>query len=339
MRNVAIKASVASASVDVSGATGTPGDKLAFAADAPKVQELRGLLVKYAGIAIPETIAGALQVRGTHHQRARRKRTGSRRCAAAAWNGGRLGSVATLDATGKIAAGGLTLDPTANATRALGFKVAATRIRIPQGEFATLAADATGTLAQHTANIALTGEGVDGHARFAGAFHDLGTPALSWSGSLDALDNRGAFAMKLEAPAQIEWTHDQLHVGSARLQVAEGRADLEDLRWDAGKLSTRGAFEGIPLTALLRIAGLRPPLASTLVIAGDWSVAATPQLNGTVHVRRERGDLFGTEGTSETPTAWRWASRRSKRRRVSRTTMSPPPPRCARSAPGTPTPR
>ena len=107
--------------------------------------------------------------------------------------------------------------------------------------------------------------------------------------------------MKLEAPAQIEWAHDQLHVGSARLQVAEGRADLEDLRWDAGKLATRGAFEGIPLTALLRIAGLRPPLASTLVIAGDWSVAATPQLNGTVHVRRERGDLFGTEGTGETP--------------------------------------
>ena len=180
MRNVAIKATVASASVDVSGATGTPGDKLAFAADAPKVQELRGLLVKYAGIAIPETIAGALQVRGTITSEPGGNGLDlTLRGRGLEW--GRLGSVATLDATGKIAAGGLTLDPTANATRALGFKVAATKIRIPQGEFATLAADATGTLAQHTANIALTGEGVDGHARFAGAFHDLGTPALSWS--------------------------------------------------------------------------------------------------------------------------------------------------------------
>ena len=299
MRNVAIKATVASASLDVSGATGTPGDKLVFAADAQKIQELRGLLVKYAGIAIPETIAGALQARGTLTS----EPGGNGLDLAVHGRGlewGRLGVVATLDATGKIAAGGLTLDPTANATRALGFKLAATGIRIPQGEFASLAADGTGTLAQHTANIALSGEGVDGHARFTGGFRDLGTPALSWSGSLDALDNRGALAMKLEAPAAIEWTHDQLHVGSTRLQVAEGRADLVDLRWDAGKLTTRGAFEGIPLTALMRVAGLRPPLASTLVIAGDWSVAATPQLNGTVRVRRERGDLFGSEGTSET---------------------------------------
>ena len=112
------------------------------------------------------------------------------------------------------------------------------------------------------------------------------------SASLDALDNRGALAMQLEAPAAIEWAHDRLHIGAARLRVAEGHADLGDLRWDGGKLTTRGAFDGIPLTALLRFAGVRSPLASTLVIAGDWSVAATPLLNGVVHVRRERGDLY-----------------------------------------------
>ncbi len=325
MRNVAIKATVASASVDVSGATGTPGDKLAFAADAPKVQELRGLLVKYAGVAIPETIAGALQVRGTITSEPGGNGLDlTLRGRGLEW--GRLGSVATLDATGKIAAGGLTLDPTANATRALGFKVAATKIRIPQGEFATLAADATGTLAQHTANIALSGEGVDGHARFAGGFHDLGTPALSWSGSLDALDNRGALAMKLEAPAQIEWAHDQLHVGSARLLVAEGRADLEDLRWDAGKLATRGAFEGIPLTALMRIAGLRPPLASTLVISGRLvGCRDTATQWHRSRAARTRRPVRNGRNELKRPTAWRWASRRSKRRRVSRTTTSPPP--------------
>jgi translocation and assembly module TamB len=206
-----------------------------------------------------------------------------------------LGSVGKIDAKVTIAPGGLTIDPVANATRALGLTLSATGISIPQGEYAKLAAGATGTLAHHTANIALTGEGADGHARFTGGFRELGTPAFSWAGSLDALDNRGALAMHLEAPAVIEWARDQLHIGSARLQVAEGRADLDDLRWDDGKLTTRGALSGIPLTALLRAAGVRSPLASTLVIAGDWSVAATPQLNGVVHVRRERGDLFGTE--------------------------------------------
>ncbi len=213
LRNVAINAAIASASLDVSGATGTPGDKLAFAADAQKIQELRGLLVKYAGIAIPESIAGALQVRGTLTSEPGGNGLDlTVRGRGLEW--GRLASVASLDATGKIAAGGLTLDPAANATRALAIKLSATKIRIPQGEFAALAADATGTLAQHTANIALSGEGVDGHARFAGGFRDLGTPAFAWSGSLDALDNRGALAMRLQAPAAIEWAHDQLHVGS-----------------------------------------------------------------------------------------------------------------------------
>ena len=77
--------------------------------------------------------------------------------------------------------------------------------------------------------------------------------------------------------------------------------ELGELRWESGKLATRGAFDGIPLTALMRTAGVRSPLASTLVIAGDWSVAATPLLNGVVHVRRERGDLFGTESLTATP--------------------------------------
>ena len=261
---------------------------------------MRGLLVKYSGVAVPESIAGELQVSGTF-----RSEPGgngldlSLHGSSLQW--GRLGSVGTIVATATIAAGGLTIDPTANATRALGLTLAATKISIPQGEFAKLAADATGTLAHHTAHFALTGEGVEGHARLTGGFHELGTPAVSWAGSLDALDNRGTFAVQLEAPATIEWAREHLHIGAAHLQVAEGRADLEDLRIDAGKIATRGAFGGIPLNALMRVAGVRSPLSTTLVIAGDWSVAATPQLNGIVHVRRERGDLFGTEGTGAAP--------------------------------------
>ncbi len=300
MRDVAVKIGVASATLAVTGATGTPGDKLTVAADAPKIEELRSLLVKYLGVPVPESIAGAVHVRGTFTS----EPGGNGLDLAVHGNAlqwGRLGSVGTIDAKATIAAGGLTIDPAANATRALGLTLAATRISIPQGEYAMLAADATGTLAHHIANIALAGEGADGHARFTGGFRELGTPAFSWAGSLDALDNRGALAMQLEAPAVIEWARDHLHIGSARLRVAEGRADLDDLRWDSGKLETRGALSGIPLAALLRAAGVRSPLTSTLVIAGDWSVAATPQLNGVIHVRREHGDLFGTESLSAAP--------------------------------------
>ena len=261
---------------------------------------MRSLLVKYPGIAVPETIGGVLEVRGSFTS----EPGGNGLDFAIHGSGlqwGKLRSIGTLEATAAIAAGGLTMDATANATRALKLTLAATRLSLPQGDFAMLAADASGTLAHHVVDVALSGEGVDGHARFTGGFRDLGTTAFSWAGSLDALDNRGALAMQLEAPTVIEWARDQLHVGSARLRVAEGRADLGDLRWDDGKLTTHGAFGGIPLTALLRVAGVQLPLSSTLVIAGDWSVAATPRLNGVVHVRRESGDLFGSENMTAAP--------------------------------------
>ena len=299
LRDVTAKLAVSSATVAVSGAAGTSGDKLRFTVDAPKVAELRSLLVQQLHVPVPETIAGALHVRGVFTSE-----PGGNGLDVEAhgtslqW--GKLGLAGSVDATATIAPGGFTLDPIANANRAIGLSLTATKLNLAQGEFAKFSANATGTIAHHTAQFALTGEGADGHASFTGGFRDLGAPTLSWAGSLDALDNRGAYAMHLEAPAAIELSRDHLHVGAARLQVAEGRTDLEDLRWDAGKIATRGAFGGIPLAALTRIAGTRSPLSSTLVIGGDWSVAATPQLNGVVHVRRERGDLFGTESSTAT---------------------------------------
>ena len=65
-----------------------------------------------------------------------------------------------------------------------------------------------------------------------------------------------------------------------------------------GRIDTRGSFTGIPVASLARLAGQQLPLKSTLVIGGDWSVAATPRLNGTLNVRREQGDLFATDSAT-----------------------------------------
>ncbi len=300
LRNVAANVVVASATFSASGAAGTPGDKLTFAADAAKVQELRGLLVKYGHLAVPETIAGALHIKGTLSS----EPGGNGLELDVHGNGLRWGTLlraGTLDARAAIAAGGLTLDPAVNAARTIGLTLGATQLSAPQGDVAAFSVDAVGTLAHHTATFAFAGEGFDAHVRFAGGLANPGASTLAWAGTLDTLDNRGDYAMRLEAPAQIEWTREHFHMGAARLRVAEGRVDLDDLRWDAGKLATRGAFDGIPLTVVTRLAGIKSPLASTLVIGGDWSLAAAPQLNGVVHVRRERGDLFGTETVSQQP--------------------------------------
>jgi translocation and assembly module TamB len=296
-RNVAIKANVASASFSIAGAVGTPGDKLTFTADSARIEELRGVLAKHAGFAIPATIAGALHIRG-----ALQNETGGNgldldvRGERVQW--GNLLAAGTVQATAAIAPGGVTLDPVANATRALRVSLVATRVSVPQGDFAALSAEAAGTMANHTARFAVAADGVDAHASVAGGLHGLGTSSLSWSGSLETLDNRGTTALQLEGSVPIEWARDHLHVGAARLRVAEGRANLDDLRWDAGKLSSRGAFNAVPLTALTALSGVKSPLASSLVLAGDWSIAASPQLNGVVRIRRENGDLYGSESAT-----------------------------------------
>jgi len=299
VRNVAANVAIASATFSVSGAAGTPGDKLSFTADSRRIEELRGVLVRYGRVAVPEEIAGALHVRGALTS----EPGGNGLEFDIGGNGVQWGTLlhaGRIDAHAAIAPGGLTIDAAANATRAVRVALSATGLRIPQGEFASISVNGEGTLAHHTATFAVTGEDVDAHARFTGGL-DTRAPTLAWAGSLDTLDNRGAYAMQLEAPAAIEWSHDHLQVDAAHLRVAEGRADLENLRWDAGKLATRGAFSAIPLSALTHLFGVKSPLASTLVMAGDWSIAAAPKLNGVVHVRRERGDLYGTESMALEP--------------------------------------
>ena len=303
LRNVAAKFTIASATATATGGVGTPGDKLAFTADVGKMSDLRALLAKHAPFTVPDTLTGTLHLRGQFTS----EPGGNGLDLDAQGTGVQWGTLlraATVDLKTKIGSGGLSLTPAANASRTMKLTLAATKVVVPQGELATFTADANGTLAQHTVAFALSAENIDAKLRFAGGLREPGaasTTTPTWAGTLEALENRGTYAIKLDAPAPIEWSRDRMHIGTAQLQFADGHAKLEDLRWEDGKLSTRGAFDSVPLAALARLAGARLPLHSTLIINGDWSIAATPLLNGMIHVRRERGDLYATEGGSDLP--------------------------------------
>ena len=301
LRDVAVQLVVASAALTLKGNAGNPGDRLAGTVDVESLSDLRPTLVKYAGVPVPEGTAGTVHLRATlasEHGGYGLEFDG---------NGmdlqwGKMQRVASLHAKASIGTGGFALDPAVNADRTVKFAVAARNVHMPQGDFASLAIDATGTLAHHTANLSVTGEGVDARVTVTGGMQTLaGTTGRAWGGTIDALDNRGTLALSLAAPTPVEWSADRLHVGAAHLRIAEGRADLADFLWDNGKLTTRGAFSDMPVSALFRLAGRKPPLATTLVIAGDWSLAATPRLNGTLHIARERGDVYGTDTATLAP--------------------------------------
>src|SRR6185437_8415656 len=48
-------------------------------------------------------------------------------------------------------------------------------------------------------------------------------------------------------------------------------------------------------------AGQALPLASTLTLQGEWSLAASPRINGTLAIRNQRGDLHASDPESPSP--------------------------------------
>ena len=84
----------------------------------------------------------------------------------------------------------------------------------------------------------------------------------------------------------------KVRIGEAHLTVAEGTVDIDEFVWDEGKVTSGGRFASVPVATVARLAGRPLPLLSTLTLGGEWSLAATPKLSGTVSVHREEGDLW-----------------------------------------------
>lgn len=299
IRDAQIDVKLGSAALAARGSAGSAGDRLELAIDAPRLAEIAPLLPA----AVPRPLAGTLRARitlsGLAPDRAGIDLT-------AHGEGLRIGpalAVATLDARIAIAASDAAGPVAPAGARSVGGDVAATGIVTPAGTFARARVRADGTLAQHRATLAFTGEDLDVDVNARGGIGDPAADpaAFVWSGTIDALDNRGPWALRLASPAPVEIGRDRVRVGTTRIEVADGSVDLASLEWNAGRLATSGAFAGVPVATLARMAGYPLPFVSTLTLAGDWSLASTPRLNGTITVRREHGDFFLAPGTIVAP--------------------------------------
>ncbi|MCC7325889.1 MAG: translocation/assembly module TamB domain-containing protein [Burkholderiales bacterium] len=303
-KNIGMNLKLGASTLTLSGAIGTSADTLAFNVDIRNAAELRPLLARYSGIAVPEKLAGALRARGSVEGDWRSPGlTVDVHARQLLW-GAKLGA-ATLDVSAK-AARGIGADGTiALDARPLTLSLAATELVLPGAELATLRATANGTLARHQVTIAATSADFDLTAGFAGgivhAKHADGSSDVGWKGSVESLANRGAYAFRLESPATLAYGADRFEIGAARMSVADGRAELRNLVVDDGRVSTQGSFTGIPVASIARLAGTPLPFASTLELGGEWSLAATPRLNGTVEIRRERGDLYTSDSATLQP--------------------------------------
>ncbi|MEP7182111.1 MAG: translocation/assembly module TamB domain-containing protein [Betaproteobacteria bacterium] len=290
VRDASVDLKLATATLQARGSFGHIGDRLDFAIDAPQLADVAPL----AGARAPARLAGRLVATGHVDGTFADPGFGVEARGASL----QIGAIAlgSLDLRASLAAGG-------NAElreRPLSIAATAARLTTTAGAYATATARIDGTLAHHTATLTLVGEGVDADARLDGGVTGDGT-ARTWAGTLAALQNRGGWATSLAAPARVELAAGRARIDDARLAIADGTMQIATLAWDAGRVTTRGVFAGVPLAALARLAGSTLPLRSTLILGGDWNVAAAPRLNGAVAVHRERGDLFaGAGGDADT---------------------------------------
>lgn len=176
---------------------------------------------------------------------------------------------------------------------------------------------ASGTAGNHTIQLAAANPDFDAGTKLHGSF-----AGDSWTGSLDALQNKGRFALALQAPAPLRITGrkgegvaglahpEQLALGSATIGMPEGSLHIDMLEKDGLRWRSKGSAAGVNAGYLAQLSDTwRRNVASTMTLGGDWSIdlaapaakGAAPALDGYLHVFREKGDITITGGERPIP--------------------------------------
>jgi translocation and assembly module TamB len=151
----------------------------------------------------------------------------------------------------------------------------------------TLRLNASGSRSAHTLTLAARNDSLDAQLELAGGWNTQ----RGWEGTLRTLQNRGRFALALQAPAALRWHDEQLALSNAILRLPEGRIALQSLEKDGASWRSRGQAAGVPLAYLAQFSKtLRDNLDSNLTLGADWSLDAGSSVNGSLRVFRERGD-------------------------------------------------
>ena len=144
----------------------------------------------------------------------------------------------------------------------------------------------SGSLARHEMAIAARGRDVDLLAELRG-----GWGAQGWAGELRSAMNRGAYPLRLAAPAAFTFSREHFQLGRFEALLGEGRLLVEDLRWAPGAFASRGEFRGLPAHWLILALGAIRQVDGDLALDGEWSIAAAPRADGVFRLRRAGGDL------------------------------------------------
>lgn len=280
--NADIALQLANNSVVLKGNFGAPKDRLDWRLDA---RQLRALGPKFGGV-----LTGKGSVSGS--------KTALQLDFALEGSDIRLpgeNAIKTLRASGSLPA-----DPNSalRADIALGELHAGTQV------LQALRLQASGSRNAHT--IELTGQSRADkpqehfNATLAGGWQ----PDKGWNGVIRTLQNRGALAFVLQAPAPLKIGTGQFSLTDFVLKLPSGSLNLQSLQKNGSHLQSRGHASGIALGTLTGLSeSLRQNVSGTLTLGADWSLDADRYIDGSVRVFREGGDVSVRSGNAIAPLA------------------------------------
>jgi translocation and assembly module TamB len=295
VRDAAIDLAAGRAKLRVAGGAGEASERITVALDAPNLADL----APFVPAAMAASLSGGLHAKATISGLP--PRAGIDLEASGKDLKLPVGiAFGTLAVQARIAPGSAAEFRDDLAARKIALEITATGFVTPAGSYGSLRASVGGTLAQHDVTLALKGEDIDASAAAHGRLdlprESAAAASWAWNGTIDALENRGPWAMRLAAPASVQLAPARARVGATRLDLADGSVRLGEFAWIEGRIKTDGTLAGVPLAAMARFAGKPLPFGSTVTFGGQWSLTAAPRLNGSVSLRRETGDVFLARG-------------------------------------------
>ncbi len=165
-----------------------------------------------------------------------------------------------------------------------------------------------GTRGAHTLRAAAVGEAFDANVELRGSL-----AGDTWNGTLAALQNRGRYAMALQAPVPLLVKGapgsgvmglakpQNIAFNGAVVKLPAGSITVDSLVKNGPRWASRGHADNVPLTYLSQFS---PTIADNargdLTLGAQWALdlrtasatGGAPALDGMVHVFREKGDVI-----------------------------------------------
>jgi len=163
---------------------------------------------------------------------------------------------------------------------------------------ASLLGTVDGTYANHRLQIKsvgkLRGKPVELRVAAQGKLFEQQT-GMRWEGVLQTLENDGVPRIRMARPLAVKVAPGMVELGNTRLSVAKATIDLKSFRYGPGLIGSEGNISGVDVGEILALreqfTGEKPPVATDLVIDGDWNVALGTTATGVVKLTRRRGDV------------------------------------------------